>query len=120
MTRKRKDQTTQPLYPGGPSAHQLRDEVTVLHELPGIIFANGPTGRRARIARTGIEVFEVVRTYCAVDKDRGKLATAYHWLRPEQLDTALTYAAWFPEEMEHYLKLDQELEQQMLGSASGR
>lgn len=74
--------------------------------VPGIIFANGPTGRRACIAGTGIDVFEVVGTYRAVGENRRKLAERYDWLTPDQIDAALAYANAFPAELA--TRLDEE------------
>lgn len=102
----------QPLYAGGPTAAGLRSEAEKQRRMPGIVFANGPAGRRARIAGTGIEVFQIVKTYRAVGEDREKLAEVYHWLAREQLDAALAYAAAFPEEIDARLKQEQALENQ--------
>ena len=99
-----------PLYPGGPTAAQLRTEVEKQRRVPGIIFANGPTGRRARIAGTGIEVFEVIGTYHAVGEDRTNLAERYDWLTPEQLNAALAYYTAFPDEIDQRLAEEEALE----------
>ncbi|HZQ37224.1 MAG TPA: DUF433 domain-containing protein [Dehalococcoidia bacterium] len=107
--------SAKPLYPGGPTAEQLLDEVEKQRRVPGIIFADGPTGRRARIAGTGIEVFEIVWSYRANGQNRERLAAEYDWLRPDQLDAALAYAAAFPGEIEHHLKRAEALEQEYAG-----
>lgn len=107
----RDEQTTeQPLYPGSPTATQLRREVERQRRVPGIVFASGPTGRRARIAGTGIEVFEVIGSYRALGNDREKLARRYDWLASEQLDAALAYAAAYPAEIEARLAEEDALE----------
>jgi len=99
-----------PLYPGGPTAAQLSEESKKLRRVPGIVFADGPIGRRARIAGTGIEVFEIIDTYRAVGEDRVRLAEHFDWLRPEQLAAALAYAQAFPEEIELQLRQEEALE----------
>ena len=101
-----------PLYPGGPTAEQLLEEVEKQRRVPGIIFADGPTGRRARIAGTGIEVFEVMWSYRANGENRERLAAEYDWLRPDQLDAALAYAEAFPEEIERHLQRAEALERE--------
>jgi hypothetical protein len=41
----------------------LLQEAIKMRRCPGIIFAEGTSGRRARVAGTGIEVWEVIATY---------------------------------------------------------
>lgn len=101
---------SRPLYPGGPTADQLRAEVDRQRRVPGIVFADGPAGRRARIAGTGIEVFEVVSSYRALGEDRRRLAQRYDWLTLQQLDAALAYATAFPDEIERRLATEETLE----------
>jgi uncharacterized protein (DUF433 family) len=50
---------------------------------PGILFADGPTGRRARVAGTGLDVWEVIATYRSVGESFKPLKAAY-----PQLDDA--------------------------------
>lgn len=71
-----------------------------MQQVPGIVFADGPTGRRARVAGTGIEVFEVMLQFRTVDSDWDRLRQALHWLREDQLRAALAYAQTFPEEID--------------------
>lgn len=78
--------------------------------VPGIVFADDVTGRTARVAGTGLEVFEVIQTYRAVGNDRDRLHEAYHWLSDAQIGAALEYAAAYPEEIDQRLKLEEALE----------
>ena len=68
--------------------------------LPGIVFMDGTRGRVPVIQGTGIEVFEIVKTLRAVERDPRALAAAYHWLTPGQLQAALDYASAYPDEIE--------------------
>ena len=86
--------------------NELLTEATKMRRVPGIIFADGPTGRRARIEGTGIEVFEVVRDYRAENEDWEGLRKAFHWLSEGQLRAALAYADLYPEEIEEHLRPD--------------
>src|SRR5690349_4071674 len=43
-------------------ANELLTEALKMRRCPGILFVEGPSGRRARIAGTGVEVWEVVAT----------------------------------------------------------
>jgi uncharacterized protein (DUF433 family) len=60
--------------------------------VPGIIVADRAPEQTARIAGTGIEVFEVLKAYRALGEDLDKLREAFHWLNEEQLRAALAYA----------------------------
>lgn len=73
--------------------------------VPGIVEA--PLEGRARIAGTGIEVWEVVRRYRALREDFTALEEAYHWLTDEQLHAALTYAENHVQEIEDRLDLEE-------------
>jgi len=64
------------------------------------VFAEGVSGRRARIAGTGIEVWEVIANYKSVEKDLNRLITIYHWLTEIQLRAALAYYSAYPDEIE--------------------
>ena len=74
-----------------------------MERVPGIIFVDGPTGRRARVAGTGLEVFEIIHGYETVDEDLERLLAAFHWLKGEQILAALRYYREFPEEIDEIL-----------------
>ena len=63
-------------------------EAIKMRHCPGIIFAEGVTGRRARVAGTGLEVWEIVSTFKGVHQDFKRLKKAYHWLTEQQLRAA--------------------------------
>ena|SRR5579875_220357 len=86
----------------------LNEEVEKLHLVPGIIFADGPTGRRARVAGTGIEVFEIIEGYHQAGDDWGLLKQSFEWLSDEQLKAALAYYAAFPEEIDAWIRSNHE------------
>ena len=79
---------------------ELLQEAIRTHRCPGIVFAEGVTGRRARIAGTGLEVWEVIATLKSVDEDFDRLRSAYHWLNELQLRAALGYYRAYPKEIE--------------------
>ena len=83
-------------------ANELLAEATKMRRCPGIIFADGPTGRRARVASTGLEVWEVIATYQSVERDRGRFQQAYSRLSEGQLRAALGYYAAYPEEIDRH------------------
>jgi len=86
-------------------------EADRMRRIPGIVFADGAAGRRARIAGTGIEVFEVIQQYLNVDRDWGQTQETYHWLTPEQLSAAIAYYTAYPEEIDEWLTEARELEE---------
>jgi uncharacterized protein (DUF433 family) len=84
-------------------ANELLAEAIKLKRCPGIIFADGPSGRRARIAGTGLDVWEVVSTYKSLNRDDARLREAYHWLSEPQLRSAQSYFRLYPEEIERQI-----------------
>ena len=84
-------------------ANELLAEAVKLKRCPGIAFADGPSGRRARIAGTGLDVWEVVSTYKSLNRDDARLREAYHWLSEPQLRSALSYFRLYPEEIERQI-----------------
>jgi len=71
---------------------------------PGIVYAPGPTVPRARIAGTGIEVWEVVATYRSLRKNLDRLRRAYPQLSNAQLLAALNYYRHFKTEIDRFVK----------------
>jgi uncharacterized protein (DUF433 family) len=80
--------------------NELIAEAVKMRRCPGILFADGPSGRRARIAGTGLDVWEVIATYEGIERDVERLYRAYHWLSEPQLRAALGYYAAYPEEID--------------------
>ena len=79
-----------------------------MRRVPGIHFVEGVGGtRRAAVAGTGLEVWEVVRTYKEVVEDYGELTKSYPWLSEPQLRAALSYYELYPDEIEARLKLEE-------------
>lgn len=89
---------------------RLGIEAEKLRRVPGIVFADGPAGRRARIFGTGLEVFEVIEDYLDIGRDRAALDEIYDWLTPAQLDAALAYYTAYPEEIDEWIALGEALE----------
>jgi len=81
-------------------ANELLAEAVKLKRCPGIVFADGPSGRRARIAGTGLDVWEVISTYKSLNHDDARLRETYHWLSEPQLRSALSYYRLYAEEIE--------------------
>lgn len=84
-------------------ANELLAEAIKLRRCPGIVFADGPGGRRARVVGTGLDVWEIVATYQSVDRDIERLHRAYDWLGPASIRAALGYYAAYPEEIDRHV-----------------
>jgi uncharacterized protein (DUF433 family) len=82
----------------------LPEEVERMRRIPGIVFADGAAGRRARIAGTAIEVFEVIGAWNAAPGDWDSLRRAFDWLTDEQLQAAVTYYEAYPKEIDCFLQ----------------
>ena len=61
-------------------ARDLLVEAVEMKNCPGILFADGPTGRRARVSGTGIDVWEIVAAFKGAGEEYLELKKAYHWL----------------------------------------
>jgi uncharacterized protein (DUF433 family) len=81
------------------TAKNLLEEAIKTRRSPGIIFALGVSGRRARVAGTGIEVWEIIARYHSLNRDQKRLQQAFHWLAPGQIKAALGYYAAYPAEI---------------------
>jgi len=79
---------------------ELLEEAIKMHRCPGIVFSKGVSARKARIAGTGIEVWEVIANYKSVGQDFTRLQTIYHWLTELQLRAALGYYRAYPKEID--------------------
>ena len=80
--------------------NELLAEAVKLRRCPGILFADGPSGRRARIAGTGIDVREVIGAYRSLGRNFARLRKSYHWLSEPQLRAALGYYKAYPDEID--------------------
>ena len=90
------------------AAVSLLREAIRMRRVPGIHFVEGVGGtRRAAVAGTGLEVWEVVRTFKEVGEDYGELRKSYPWLSEPQLRAALSYYELYPEEIEARLGLEE-------------
>jgi uncharacterized protein (DUF433 family) len=74
----------------------LLTEAIKMRRCPGINFGEGVSGRRAKVAGTGIEVWEIIAAYKSVGKDLKKLKKAYHWLSQGQVKAVLSYYSAYP------------------------
>lgn len=69
-----------------------------MRECPGIYFATEPSGRTAKIAGTGLAVWEVLREYI-VDQDVDGIRRGFEQLSQAQITAALMYGRRYPDEI---------------------
>ena len=91
-------------------AERYVDEGLRMDEHPGIAFADGPAGRRAVLAGSGLDVWEVIAT---LRQNRNSLeATARYLEMPvATLRPAVGYYAAFPDEINDRIVLNEEVAQ---------
>ena len=94
--------------------NELLEEALKMKRCPGIVFTEGTAGRRARIAGTGIEVWEVIATHKGIAKDFACLSKAYHWLTEQQLRSAIGYYAIYTDEIDTLIKQNEELDKKQI------
>ncbi|HYG64581.1 MAG TPA: DUF433 domain-containing protein [Thermoanaerobaculia bacterium] len=87
---------------------ELLEEAIRMRRVPGISFSEGPAGRRAGVAGSGLDVWEVVATWRQVGQDLGRLRQEYPWLTEPQLRAALTYYELYPGEIDARLAREEE------------
>jgi hypothetical protein len=101
--------------PKSRTAERLIDEGLRMEDHPGIVFRDGPTGRRAGLA-AGPDVWEVVKVLKEFggDSDEAIASTAECGnLSHAQVNLALRYYGDFPEEIDDRIALnDEETERQ--------
>jgi uncharacterized protein (DUF433 family) len=86
------------------AANQLLEEAVRMRRCPGIVFTSGPSGRRATVAGTGLDVWEIIATRNSLGGDARRLRKAYHWLSEPQLRAAEAYYTLYPQEIDARLK----------------
>lgn len=79
---------------------RLIDEGLRVRRFPGITFVDGPGGRRAHLAGTGFDVWEVIALYRAYGEDGARLLGDHHGLERRDLEIALAYAAAHRDEID--------------------
>lgn len=78
----------------------LLEEALRMRECPGIHFANEPAGREAKVAGTGLGVWEVVRDYLAAKKSVRALGKSLPRLSEAQVKACLLYYSKYSHEID--------------------
>lgn len=89
-------------------AERFLEEALRLVEHPGIVFRDGPAGRRPGLAASGLDVWEVVET--VADNAGSALAAAEYLEIPQPLvASAMRYYAAHPGEIDAWIAANQAL-----------
>ncbi len=86
---------------------EMLAEAVRMRRVPGVVFTDGPVGRRATIAGTGLDVWEVIATWKEVGEEWGALRESYDWLTDFQLRSAVAYYKIYPEEIDARLAVEE-------------
>jgi len=93
---------------GKPLSRVIREMLDLalrLQRFPGIVIVEGPAGRRAHVAGTGLDVWELIgllREY----QTAAKLCKNFPQLSPMAIQVAKAYAEAYPEEIDASLALN--------------
>jgi uncharacterized protein (DUF433 family) len=82
---------------------ELLEEGIRMRRAPGIAFVDGAAGRRAVVAGTGLDVWEIIATWKERKTDEA-LRQSYPWLTEPQLRAALSYYEMYPAEIDARLE----------------
>lgn len=96
--------------PKSRTAERLIDEGLRMEDYPGIVFRDGPTGRRAALA-AGPDVWEVINTLKELGSvEESAIEGASHWgnLSRAQIDVAVRYYGEFAEEIDDRIARNRE------------
>ena len=78
----------------------LIDEALRMRECPGIYFADEPGGREAKVAGSGLGVWEVLRDYLAAGRDERAFRKSLPQLSAAQVKACLLYYRRYAREID--------------------
>lgn len=84
-------------------AISLMEEAIRASRVPGVVFIQRRDGRRAAIAFSGLEVWEIIATWKETEESWPGLIEAYPELSENQLRAAVAYYQAYPEEIDERL-----------------
>jgi uncharacterized protein (DUF433 family) len=70
-------------------ATETNRTIPEVEQVEGVLYE--PLSGRAIVWNTGLEVFEIVRTWLEVGKDWERFTRAYHWLTTDELQAGLDF-----------------------------
>ncbi len=91
----------------GEEIHAKRVD-SLIDGVDGVLFADSPTGRRATVAGSGVEVWEVIASWRSLGESWERLRAGYPWLTEPPLRAALAFYEMCPNEVDERLTLEDE------------
>lgn len=91
--------------PAAQVINDLLDEALRSRRFPGVVFVDGPAGRRAHLAGTGLDVWEIVELVREYGSPEAVMR-GFPRLTRAAIRTAAAYAEEYPEEIEVFLELN--------------
>lgn len=85
---------------------QILGEALRMSRAPGVVFVEGRGGRRAAVAHSGLELWEIIATWKEGEESWDTLCGAYPELSELQLRSAVNYYRLYPEEIDRRLARD--------------
>ncbi|MHB1194676.1 MAG: DUF433 domain-containing protein [Longimicrobiales bacterium] len=95
---------------------ELVDESLRMRRCPGIVFREGPAGRRAVVEGTGVDVWAVIGEWQTAGRGWAALVESFPQLTELQLRAALNYYALYPSEVDDRLAAEAECTPERLAS----
>ncbi len=87
----------------------LLEEALRMRSCPGVYFADEPGGREAKVAGTGLGVWEVIRDYLNSKRDEKVIRRAFPQLSEAQVKACLLYYSRYPREIDAEIEENTEL-----------
>jgi hypothetical protein len=87
-------------------ARALMEEALRMREFPGIVFRAGPAGRRPALEGR-LDLWEVIATWKGWNGDEEDVCRQLG-LRPDQLNLALAYYRQYPDEIDDWIRRNDE------------
>ncbi len=82
------------------TAQDLLDEALRMRTCPGIYFADEPGGRVAKVAGTGLGIWEIIRDYREQGESEPALRRMFPQLSTAQIRACLLYYSMYPAEID--------------------
>lgn len=93
---------------GKPVSRVVREmlgEAVRTQRFPGVGFVEGPSGRRAHLVGTGLDVWEIIDLLREFGSPAA-LRERFPHLSPRAIQVAIAYAREYPEEIDAFLRLN--------------
>ena len=96
--------------------NEMIAEALKMRRVRGVLFADEGNRREAKVAGTGLGVWEVIETYLSLGKEMDRFRSYYDWLSEFQLRAALSYYEAYPQEIDEAIRENQVAFEELAGS----